>query len=55
VQDVLGHYGLEMSRDAARKRADRVRTERGWSPPAPEAPLSPRGRTPLRIVRTETG
>ena len=55
VQDVLGHYGLEMSRDAARRRADRVRTERGWSSPVPEAPASQRGRTPLRIVRTEAG
>lgn len=55
VQEVLGHYGLEMSRDAARRRADRVRAERGWAPPAPEPPSPPRGRTPLRLVRTEVG
>jgi hypothetical protein len=44
-----------MDRDAARRRADRVRSERGWSSPTPEPPAPPRRRTPLRIVRTETG
>lgn len=54
VADVLGHYGLEMSRDAARKRADRVRAERGWMEPAEAAAASAAGeRAPLRLVRTE--
>lgn len=55
VAEVLGHYGLEMSRDAARKKADRVRAERGWAqPPAePGGPVAA-GRAPLRLVRTES-
>lgn len=31
VQSVLGHYGLRMDREAARRRAARARTARGWS------------------------
>lgn len=57
VSDVLGHYGLEMSRDAARKKADRVRAERGWAQPAGEevaAEAESDTRTPLRLVRTES-
>lgn len=55
VAEVLGHYGLEMSRDAARKKADRVRAERGWTPPAAESEGSgAAGRAPLRLVRSES-
>jgi len=56
VAEVLGHYGLEMSRDAARKKADRVRAERGWNEPGGEAPeaAADAGRAPLRLVRTES-
>ena len=54
VSEVLGHYGLEMSRDVARRRADRIRTERGWTQPTKEPSPGPRGRTPLRLVRRET-
>jgi predicted acylesterase/phospholipase RssA len=57
VAEVLGHYGLEMSRDAARKKADRVRAERGWVLPGGE-PATPAdsdaSRAPLRLVRTES-
>jgi predicted acylesterase/phospholipase RssA len=56
VTEVLGHYGLEMSRDAARKKAERVRAERGWMQPGgatpPEAPDA--SRAPLRLVRSES-
>jgi predicted acylesterase/phospholipase RssA len=56
VQEVLAHYGLEMSRDAARRKAERVRTERGWIEPTGESPMPPRSRrTALRLVRTESG
>jgi NTE family protein len=30
LQAVFAHYGLEMSRSAAAKKADEIRTERGW-------------------------
>jgi predicted acylesterase/phospholipase RssA len=57
VAEVMAHYGLEMSRDAARRKAERVRAERGWQePPAAEpASSAAQRRTPLRLVRTETG
>ena len=57
VQEVLAHYGLEMSRDAARRKAERARAERGWPDPGEEE-AEGRGqgspRAPLRLVRTET-
>jgi predicted acylesterase/phospholipase RssA len=57
VSEVLAHYGLEMSRDAARKKADRVRAERGWAQPLSEedgAEPDADARAPLRLVRTES-
>ena len=47
LESVLGHYGLQLDREAARRRADRARAAQGWAggeaPPepsaAPEAPL----------------
>lgn len=54
VSEVLGRYGLEMSRDVARRRADRVRNERGWAAPTVDPTAASRGRTPLRLVRRET-
>lgn len=55
VSEVLGHYGLEMSRDAARKKADRVRAERGWNrPDEASPPVTPDARAPLRLVRRES-
>jgi NTE family protein len=55
VAEVLAHYGLEMSRDNARRKADRVRAERGWAEPDAEPAPSSRSRVPLRLVRTESG
>jgi predicted acylesterase/phospholipase RssA len=55
VAEVLSHYGLEMSRDAARRKAERVRAERGWAEPSAEPSPAAPGRTPLRLVRTDVG
>jgi predicted acylesterase/phospholipase RssA len=30
LRDVFGHYGLELDRDAARRKAQRARTRKGW-------------------------
>ena len=54
VAEVLGQYGFEMSRDAARRKAERVRAERGWAAPEESAPARPAGRAPLRLVRSES-
>ncbi|MDJ0864875.1 MAG: patatin-like phospholipase family protein [Myxococcota bacterium] len=60
LADVLGRYGLAMSRDTARRRADRVRVERGWNAegkgaaPAPASAASS-SRTPLRVVGSDRG
>jgi hypothetical protein len=54
VAEVLAHYGLVMSRETARRKAERVRAERGWAEPAAEPAAAARGRAPLRLVRTET-
>ena len=54
VAEVLAHYGLEMSRDAARRKAERARAERGWPEPAEESGGLAPGRAPLRLVRTES-
>lgn len=49
LQEVLGAYGLEMSREAAAGRAQQIRDERGWS--AAEAPeTSDREAANLRLV-----
>ena len=49
LQEVLGAYGLEMSREAAAGRARQIREERGWSPAdAPET--SDREAANLRLV-----
>jgi len=45
---VLGRYGLRMDRNAARRRAARVRAERGWSGEAPPEDLAEERR--LRLV-----
>jgi hypothetical protein len=49
LESVLGHYGLQLDREAARRRADRARAAQGWAPG--EAPPEP-GPTepPLRLV-----
>jgi len=55
VQEVLASYGLEMSRDAARRKAERARAELGWPEPTGEAPRAARSRAALRLVQTESG
>jgi NTE family protein len=61
LQEVLGRYGLEMSQDAARRKADRVRAERGWkepsgkdSEPASRPRPRPRRRAALRLVSSDS-
>ena len=51
LQAVLGRYGLEMDRAAARRKADRMRKKQGWSGQDEEAaePEAP----PLRLVGNE--
>jgi len=49
LESVLGHYGLQLDREAARRRADRARAAQGWAPgeaPEPAPPAEP----PLRLV-----
>jgi predicted acylesterase/phospholipase RssA len=56
LQEVLGQYGLEMSLAVARRKAERVRAERGWITPAREVeerPEPPRSRASLRLVGSE--
>ncbi len=49
LQAVFGRYGVELDRQAARRRAERIRAERGWKA-APE-PEVDEGERPLRLVR----
>jgi predicted acylesterase/phospholipase RssA len=51
LRAVLSKYGLEMNRNVARRKADRVRAARGWrgEDPPPASSLEP----PLRLVGTE--
>jgi len=53
LNSLLGRYGLEMDRKAARRKAARLREARGWKiseeAPAAEAPESP----PLRLVNAK--
>jgi len=44
-----------MSRDAARRKAERARAELGWPEPTGEAPRAARSRAALRLVQTESG
>ncbi len=51
LQEVFGHYGLEMSRETARRRAHRTRAERGWDAvAAEERQRKSRQKTRLRVV-----
>jgi hypothetical protein len=51
LESVLGHYGLQLDREAARRRADRARAAQGWAggEPPESAPAEP----PLRLVGTD--
>jgi predicted acylesterase/phospholipase RssA len=46
LREVFGRYGLEMSRSAARRKARRIRADRGWKGRDEDAPEEPR----LRVV-----
>ena len=51
LAELFGRYGLEMSRPVARRRAQRLRKEHGWS--APRARRKPPAQaSPLRAVGT---
>jgi predicted acylesterase/phospholipase RssA len=54
LSEVFSRYGLQMSRSAARRRAARVRTERGWEAEERAAPAAGRG-PPLRVVGAKRG
>jgi hypothetical protein len=47
---VLGRYGLEMDRKAARRKAARLREARGWKITGEAAPVETRQAPPLRLV-----
>lgn len=54
LEEVLGRYGLQMSRSAAKRKAARARATRGWraDPIPPRSPAeSDTERAPLRVVR----
>jgi predicted acylesterase/phospholipase RssA len=51
LRAVFGRYGVELDREAARRRAEQIRAERGWKG-APEAEPEVDGEErPLRLVR----
>ncbi len=51
IESVLGRYGLEMDRDAARRKAERMRTSAGWDPRVEEPVASTADEGPaLRLV-----
>ena len=52
LESVLGHYGLQLDREAARRRADRARAAQGWAggDATPEAPAA---EPALRLVGTD--
>jgi predicted acylesterase/phospholipase RssA len=51
LEEVFSHYGLEMDRETARRRAERARSAQGWRG-EPEAPAE-EVRQPLRLVGNE--
>jgi predicted acylesterase/phospholipase RssA len=53
LQDVFGRYGLQMDREAARRKAARIRAARGWkiTEPPPEPPPAPE-EPGLRLVQS---
>jgi len=50
LQEVLQRYGLELDRDAARRKAARARAARGWRDGDEEPAEDEGGRPPLRLV-----
>jgi hypothetical protein len=51
LEEVFSHYGLEMDRETARRRAERARSAQGWRGES-EAPAE-EVRQPLRLVGNE--
>ena len=52
LESVFRHHGLQLDRDAARRRADRARAAQGWdASDAPEA--APASEPPLRLVGSD--
>ncbi len=50
LKSVLGRYGLELDREAARRRADRARVAQGWDGQGEPEPEADPGESPLRLV-----
>jgi predicted acylesterase/phospholipase RssA len=50
---VLGRYGLEMDREAARRKAERLREARGWKITEEPPPASSKDALPLRLVNAK--
>ena len=48
LESVFRHHGLQLDREAARRRADRARAAQGWD--ASDAPEASSGEPPLRLV-----
>ena len=53
LEKVFSHYGLEMNRAAARRRASRARVALGWDRPKAETEAS--DNRPLRLVGQDRG
>ncbi|MDX1648595.1 MAG: patatin-like phospholipase family protein [Myxococcota bacterium] len=51
LSEVLGRYGLEMDREAARRKAARLRAARGWKVSEPDPGEFEEDRPRLRLVR----
>jgi hypothetical protein len=47
LQEVFGHYGIEMSKEAARRKARKIRRDRGWTGAEPPPDSEPAA---LRLV-----
>lgn len=50
LQEVFESHGLRMDREAARRRATRIRSELGWEPSAEAEPSGAEEERPLRLV-----
>jgi predicted acylesterase/phospholipase RssA len=53
LESVFGHYGLELDRDAARRRADRARASQGWTGSEPPEPDAAPSEPTLRLVGSD--
>jgi hypothetical protein len=53
LESVFGHYGLELDRDAARRRADRARASQGWTGSEEPEPEVAAAEPALRLVGSD--